>query len=153
MRKNVRQAMDALFAGKDYTNSSIQTRQCGELLTNAHSDKTADLRTVYSYGSHFPLVILGQGTAYVNQDKYSVTTSTQQSGVTAYLHYEGYRDTGQTIQHRGHTYAVYHKDEPESWPNYSTTGLYRRPNHHSARYEGPVYHADSRTYGPREKGR
>jgi hypothetical protein len=130
MRKNVRQAMDALFAGKEYTNPSIQTRQRGETIKYRE-----DKPTVYSYGSHFPLVILGQGytagIAYLNTDKYSATTSSQQAGAATYLHYEGYRDTGDTIIHRIHTYAVYRKDEPESWPTYSTTGIYSRPAHHN----------------------
>jgi hypothetical protein len=149
MRKNVRQAMDALFSGKDYTNASIQTRQSGENMRLG-----VNWPTVYSYGSHFPLIVkvdIG-ALAYVNQDKYSVTTSNQQSGVSLYLHYEGYRDTGETITHHGHTYAVYRKDEPESWPQFMTNqnSVFARPNHHGARYDGPAYHADTRTYGPRE---
>jgi hypothetical protein len=132
MRKNVRAAMDALFAGKEYTNPSIQTRQTGDLFTTV-GECGFYLPTVYSYGSHYPLVMLTpeRNEAYLNTTRYSATTSSQQAGAATYLHYEGYRDTGDTIIHRGHTYAIYRKDEPESWPNYSTTSVYRRPNHHN----------------------
>jgi hypothetical protein len=120
--------MDALFSGKDYTNQSIQTRQRGEWITHGEH------ATVYSYGSHFPLVFLcpANNAAYVNTDKHSVTTTNQQSGVALYLHYEGYRDTDETIQHRGHTYAVYRKADPESWPQFMTNpnSVFARPNHH-----------------------
>ena len=112
MRKNVRQAMDALFSGKEYTNASIQTRQRGEFLidippspngvwpsryTMEKSGMGRYLPTVYSYGSHFPLVIRDDDMAYVNTEKYSVTTSNQQSGVAVYLHYEGYEPTGKYL--------------------------------------------------------
>ena len=133
MRKNVRAAMDALFAETEYTNASIQTRQSGARCPECHEWHP----TVYSYGSHFPLVILSGPTAYLNTTKYSNTTSTQQSGAAVYLHYEGYEDTGETITHRGHTYAVYRKETAERWPDYSDTPGWRpqgtvfaRPAHH-----------------------
>ena len=84
MRKNVRQSMDALFSGKEYTNASIQTRQRGEFLidippspndvwpsryTMEKSGMGRYLPTVYSYGSHFPLVIRDDDMAYVNTEK------------------------------------------------------------------------------------
>ena len=151
MRKNVRQAMNALFAGKEYTNASIQTRQigakCPECLT-WHP-------TVYSYGSHFPLVILTDAdVAYVNTEKYSATTSTQQSGVATYLYYEGYEPTGEYLTQKGYErFAIYRKVTSERWPSpepyQRSTSVWSRPNHHAAKYDGPVYHAGTKTYGPR----
>lgn len=35
-------------------------------------------RVLYSYGPHFPLVVLRGGKAFVNRDKYSITTSKAQ---------------------------------------------------------------------------
>jgi len=132
MRKNVRAAMDALFAGKDYTNVSVQTRQDGATFTGLIADQHP---TVYSYGPHFPLLILDGDTAYLNTTRYSATTSNQQSGVAHYMYYEGYENSGETIDHRGHTYAVYRKEHTERWPTYSfyqypPGHVFARPAHH-----------------------
>lgn len=146
MRKNQRHALDALFNGKDLNLPSLIVDQNG-------GDNGEP--TIYSYGYHYPLLLLSQDhqEAYLNTAKYSATTTSQQSGCKMYLRFEGYRDTGQIITHRGHTFAVYQLTEPESWPGGHYSGTYDRPAHHTkqdARYSGPVYHADSRTYGPRK---
>ena len=95
MRVNVRAAMDALFAGKDcHKSHSVYTDQTG-----AKCPECSDWHpTVFSYGRHFPLVILVDGVcAYVNPRKYSVTTSVQQGSARYYLHTKGFVDTGNMV--------------------------------------------------------
>lgn len=148
MRKNVRQAMDSLFSGKEYTNASIQTHQRGEFWIDIQpspdevwpSTHAMEMRgsgrylpTAYSYGSHFPLVMLDGDQAYVNTKKYSATTSTQQSGVGTYLHYEGYEPTGEYLTQPGFTrFAIYRKVTSERWPRFGnrTNSVWQVPAHH-----------------------
>ena len=135
MRKNVRQAMDALFSGKTYENPSIKTCQYGEYQyrVTGNPNDTETLPTVYSYGTHFPLVILDGDTAYVNTEKYSVTTTNQQTGVAVYLHYEGYEPTANNLTQKGYErFAIYRKVRPECWPGGHYSGTYDRPAHHGA---------------------
>lgn len=143
MRVNVSDAMTALFSGKDYTNRSIQTRQRGEWNDTAPG---WHMPTVYSYGDHYPLVMLNEGMgmylAYVNTRKVSVTTSTQQSGAAEYLAtIAGYRNTGQTVE-LGYDSMTTYKCQYEIWEKVDD----------DPRYTGPRYHPDSRTYGPRQEG-
>jgi hypothetical protein len=63
--------------------------QCSELVTNKIEFKANNifseyikedkLYIVYSYGYHFPMYVKYKNTWYENSDKYSVTTSKQQS--------------------------------------------------------------------------
>jgi hypothetical protein len=136
MRQNQRAALDALFSGREYTAPSIYTRQVGEFWPTVGSAGFY-LPTIYSYGSHYPLLILTpeRNEAYLNTTKYSATTSSQQSGCALYLHYEGYRATGNTVEHRGHVFNVYTRDEPESWPDYPyqpRNSVFNRPAHHAS---------------------
>ena len=104
MRVNLRQAMEALFEGKDkYSAPSVFVEQRGE---------TYDLSkrpTVYSYGYHYPLVILVEPTvALVNETKYSQTTSTQQSGAAVFLGQKGFhKDPNRDVVHRGQQFSIY----------------------------------------------
>ena len=63
--------------------------QCSELVTNKIEFKANNifseyikedkLYIVYSYGYHFPMYVKYKNTWYENSDKYSITTSKQQS--------------------------------------------------------------------------
>ena len=103
MRTNVREALDALFDGRDCRKShSVYTEQDGARCPEC----SANHPTTFSYGRHFPLVILTRVSALVNTTKYSATTSTQQSGAREYLTRQGFRPNGNTVEN----YAVWTKD-------------------------------------------
>lgn len=103
MRVNVREAMDALFSGKDCRKShSVYAEQSGE----------SGFHTVYSYGRHFPLVVLTGSVALVNPEKYSVTTSVQQGSVAQYLTLADYRNTGTRHTLNGREYQVWASNDP-----------------------------------------
>lgn len=66
------------------TNKEIITKFVKGATTGKNSNRSLFIEgdTIYSYGYHFPLARrLGDGTFWVNPDKYSVTTSKQQSMV------------------------------------------------------------------------
>ena len=106
MRVNVSTALDAMFRGKDaHPSNSVFSVQNGE----------DGFRTTYSYGYHFPLVILTGSCALVNDDKYSVTTSCQQSSVREYLTRAGYTPTKQKHTMRNREYTVWQGDETTTY--------------------------------------
>jgi hypothetical protein len=54
--------------------------------------------SIYSYGEHFPMASrTGEGRIWVNEDKYSVTTSGHQNALRAALTRAGYAPTGDPI--------------------------------------------------------
>lgn len=110
MRANLRTAMDRLMAGKDYRGPSLITRQRGEQWEN-YGRLGRELPTLYSYGRHFPLVILSgcKQSAYLNAGRYSPTTSRQQGDAAYYLSLSGYAATDVTVDHKGHRFQVYRK--------------------------------------------
>lgn len=63
----------------------------------------ADSTVIYSYGGHFPLAFKYDNRVYVNTDKYSVTTSKQQTYLKQALTVAGYllqgRDTATIKQY------------------------------------------------------
>jgi hypothetical protein len=64
------------------TNQQIITKFVNGATTGKNSNRSLFIEgdTIYSYGYHFPLARrLGGGDFWVNPDKYSVTTSKQQS--------------------------------------------------------------------------
>lgn len=113
MHRGIERAMDALFAGQSkHVSHSVFTEQEGEY------DKTNGgfLPTVYSYGHHFPLVILAdEDTVLFNDRKYSRTTTRHQSSTRVYLHYEGFEDSGE----RRSGYQVYKRVTGKRWPHWN----------------------------------
>lgn len=61
-------------------NASIFTTDRVEFkANNIFSEKKNDVYVVYSYGYHFPMFVWKEGIWYENMDKYSVSTSKQQT--------------------------------------------------------------------------
>lgn len=52
---------------------------------------------IYSYGYHFPIALIRGGECFFNTDKYSRTTSKQQSQVRQALNSWWYEDNGMVI--------------------------------------------------------
>lgn len=67
-----------------------------EAATNSNGQLFTDGRTIWSYGSHWPLAMWGRdGKLYMNADRYSVTTSKHRSFVI-----NGLTSTGAHITER-----------------------------------------------------
>lgn len=111
MHRGIERAMDALFAGQSkHVSHSLFTEQEGVGIDGTFRP------TVYSYGDHFPLVILAdEDTALFNDRKDSPTTTRHQSSARVYLHYEGFEDSGE----RRSGYQVYKRVTGKRWPHWN----------------------------------
>jgi hypothetical protein len=61
----------------------------GQAATSNNKQLFTDGRVIYSYGHHWPIAIRHNGTVYVNEDRYSMTTSKHTGMVRAALAYAG----------------------------------------------------------------
>lgn len=83
------------------------SRTSASVLIGTYHFADADCPAVFSYGPHFPMAVKMRHGVLVNTDKYSTTTSIHQSGAREALRQNGYRPTDRTIEHNGHTFAIW----------------------------------------------
>lgn len=85
--------------GNDELSDAVRSRQLFYTHTgNVYSEITRVGYCVFSYGAHFPIAVHVDGYGwFVNEDKYSVTTTNHQNQCLAYITAHRYLSTDEII--------------------------------------------------------